>query len=242
MPSPKSWTDSLVAKRQIMPLFRQLQLELLSAKAILLEQPLHGSHRTAAVAGQALRLPTDGPANGAVALQLSTRRDFALESSADRLLRTRGAARIAAQIRVEWNPRLKSCAGRADYKAKLICLNPLLLEHGADEINRTFLHELAHILAQFRSGRRRIRPHGDEWRGACHDIGIGDEKRCHNLPFPVRQPARQFRYRCPNCKRDFPRVRRIKRTVACLPCCRAHNRGSFDQRFKLRLVNCSGGL
>jgi hypothetical protein len=31
-------------------------------------------------------------------------------------------------------------------------------------------------------------------------------------------------------------VRRIKRAVACLACCRAHNGGDFDARFRLRLV------
>jgi hypothetical protein len=49
-------------------------------------------------------------------------------------------------------------------------------------------------------------------------------------------------YRCPSCRRDFLRVRRIRRTVACLACCRAHSKGKFDKRFKLRLMNCSGGL
>jgi hypothetical protein len=33
-------------------------------------------------------------------------------------------------------------------------------------------------------------------------------------------------------------VRRIKRGVACLACCRAHNRGKFDAKFRLHLV-CS---
>jgi hypothetical protein len=31
-------------------------------------------------------------------------------------------------------------------------------------------------------------------------------------------------------------VRRIKRAVACLACCRAHNGGGFDTRFRLGLV------
>ena len=48
-------------------------------------------------------------------------------------------------------------------------------------------------------------PNGDE---ACRDLGIADEKRCHNLPFPARTYAARFVYRCPNCRRDFPRVRR----------------------------------
>jgi predicted SprT family Zn-dependent metalloprotease len=177
-------------------------------------------------------------ATGAVALQFCGR-DAALEKTACALLRNLGAARIAGELRVEWSPRLKSCAGRADYRKKLIWLNPRLLEHGAAEIDRTLRHELAHLLAQSRAGRRRILPHGEEWRVACVDLGIGDEKRCHNLPFPTSERVRRFLYKCPNCQRDFARARRIRRAIACLACCRAHNRGEFDTRFRLQLVTAS---
>ena len=177
------------------------------------------------VVGQALRLPNPEVATEAL-----------LQSTARELLRSLGAARIASELRVEWNPRLKTAAGRADYREKLIWLNPRLIEH-PDEIDRTLRHELAHILAQFRAGRRRIPPHGGEWRQACVDLGIADEKRCHNLPFPGRTYARRFVYRCPNCRQEFPRVRRMRRAVACLACCRQHNGGEFDLRFRLKLLN-----
>jgi predicted SprT family Zn-dependent metalloprotease len=181
--------------------------------------------------GQALRLPSPETATEAVALQ-RTARD---------LLRAHCAARIANELRVEWNLRLKTAAGRADYREKLISLNPRLIEHPI-EIDRTLRHELAHILAQFRAGRRRIPPHGAEWRQACVDLGIADEKRCHNLPFPARTYPARFVYRCPNCRQEFPRVRRMRRAVACLACCRKHNGGDFDPRFRLRLITCSGSL
>ncbi len=159
-----------------------------------------------------------------------------LEEKARDLLRSHGAVRIARKVRVQWNPRLKSCAGRADYRRKLVSLNPRLREHGNAEIEQTLRHELAHLLAQARAGRRRIAPHGAEWRQACYDLGIGGEARCHTLPFPVARRARRFLYKCPNCRSAFPRVQRIRRAVACLACCRAHNRGNFDARFRLRLV------
>jgi predicted SprT family Zn-dependent metalloprotease len=178
------------------------------------------------VVRRALRLPNPGTATGAVALQ-STARD---------LLRTNGAGRIANELRVEWNPRLKTAAGRADYREKLISLNPQLSEHPT-EVDRTLRHELAHILAEFRTGRRRILPHGTEWQQACVDLGIADEKRCHNLPFPARTYAARFVYRCPNCRKEFPRVRRVRRAVACLACCRKHNSGHFDPQFRLRLLS-----
>src|SRR5262252_8366773 len=159
-----------------------------------------------------------------------------LEITARELLRANGAARIAVELRVEWNSRLQTAAGRADYRQKLISLNPRLVEH-PEEIDRTLRHELAHILTQFRAkSRPRIAPHGPEWQQACCDLGIAGEKRCHTLPFPAKHYAPRFLYRCPNCRRDFPRVRKIKRTVACLACCHAHNRGEFDPRFRLRLT------
>ena len=190
--------------------------------------------------GQALRLPKSESASEALALQFHGL-DSDLERQARELLHANGAGRIATELRVEWNSRLKTSAGRADYREKLISLNPRLFEHPG-EIDRTLRHELAHFLAQFRAGRRRVLPHGEEWQQACCDLGIADEKRCHSLPFPARRYAVRFIYRCPNCRQEFPRIRRVRRAVACLACCRAHNGGEFDARFRLNLMRCSDGL
>jgi SprT protein len=167
-------------------------------------------------------------------------RDAALENKAREIVCAVNADGLAAEIQVEWNARLCSAAGRADSRRNLISLNPRLHDHDAAEIERTLRHELAHLLAQFRAGRRRISPHGAEWQKACRDLGIADEARCHTLPFPVRQRVRRFLYRCSRCGKDFPRVRRIKRTVACLDCCRKYNRGKFDPKARLRLVEKAG--
>jgi SprT protein len=185
--------------------------------------------------GQPLRLPSARLAGGAPALQLFHRRNFDLEAKARELLRMNDAGKIAMAVRVEWNSRLKTAAGRVDYRSKLILLNPQLIHHPG-ETDRTLRHELGHILAQFRAGRRRISTHGAEWRQACRDLGISGEKRCHNLPFPAKRYAARYIYRCPNCQRDFSRVRRVKRVVACLACCRAQNGGDFDPRFRLKLI------
>ena len=53
-------------------------------------------------------------------------RDHALEEKSRTLLRALGAAKLAREIRVEWNPRLQTAAGRADFREKLISLNPRL--------------------------------------------------------------------------------------------------------------------
>jgi len=205
-----------------MPLLRQLEFEFRSTN-LLFVGPL-GVSPGELINESAGKMPAGHTPE--TALLLKTARE---------LLRSLGAKRIATELRVEWNSRLKTAAGRADHRQKLISLNPQLVEHPA-EIDRTLRHELAHILAQFRAGRRRISPHGSEWQQACRDLGIADEKRCHTLPFPAKRYAPRFIYRCPNCRRDFPRVRKIKRTVACLACCRAHNGGEFDVRFRLKLL------
>ena len=163
-------------------------------------------------------------------------RDSRLETEAREMLQAIGALQLVPLVRVEWSARLRTAAGRADFHRNVITLNPLLHAHGAAEIDRTLRHELAHLVAHSRRGRRRIAPHGPEWRQACHDLGIGDEQRCHSLPFPRQTRARPFLYRCPQCAREFPRVRRIRRRVACLACCRRHARGQFDKRFTLQLV------
>lgn len=163
--------------------------------------------------------------------------DRRLESEARALLCSLGAERIASAVTVKWNARLRSAAGRAESRSHLIILNPRLHDYGVAEIERTFRHELAHLLAQFRAGRRRIAPHGPEWRDACRELGIGDEARCHALPFPITRRARRYLYRCPQCQRDFPRVHRLRRVVACLACCRKFARGGFDPKFRLALVD-----
>ena len=205
-----------------MPLLRQLEFELRSTNFFFRGPP--GVSPGELINKSAGKMPAGHTAETAMLLQ-----------TARELLRSLGAKRIATEIRVEWNFRLKTAAGRADHRQKLISLNPRLGEHPA-EIDRTLRHELAHILAQFRAGRRPISPHGSEWQQACRDLGIAGEKRCHTLPFPAKRYVPRFIYRCPNCRRDFSRVRKIKRTVACLACCRAHNRGEFDVRFRLKLL------
>jgi predicted SprT family Zn-dependent metalloprotease len=161
-------------------------------------------------------------------------RDHALEAIARALLCEQKAPALGANLQVIWSSRLHSAAGRAEYRGPRIVLNRRLCAHGEAEIDRTLRHELAHLLAQFRAGRRRIAPHGAEWKRACVDLAIAGEARCHNLPLPVRRRARKYLYVCPNCRRDFPRVRPLRRAVACLECCRAFNRGRFDARFRLR--------
>lgn len=162
--------------------------------------------------------------------------EAALEATAHHLLEALGCRALARQVHVRWNPRLRTTAGLANYRQWTISLNPRLVAFGREEVDRTLRHELAHLLARFRAGRRRIQPHGAEWRQACTDLGLDGEKRCHELPLPRRRMARKVLYRCRNCKAEVRRVRPYRRAVACLKCCRAYNRGRYDDRYRFDLV------
>lgn len=164
--------------------------------------------------------------------------EVSLTQLAERLVSEIGLPRIARKVSVHWNPRMRTAAGRAFYESYRIELNPGLLKlEGIDvpaEVDRTLRHELAHIVAYHRAGRRRIPAHGEEWRQACTELGIPDESRCHTLPFKPRRVKRRLIYECPACGSQIHRVHRFRQAVACYDCCRQHNGGDYDERFRLK--------
>jgi SprT protein len=164
-------------------------------------------------------------------------RDAALTLAAADLCREHGLEALARGVVVEWNPRMRTTAGRAHCKERRIELNTRLqgLPEGERdrELRTTFLHELAHLVAYARAAGRRIAPHGPEWRQACRDLGIPDEGRCHTLDFQPRRLARKYAYACPACDAVIERVRPLRRRVACYPCCRKFAKGRYDDRFRL---------
>lgn len=162
-----------------------------------------------------------------------------VESCVASLDQVAGGAQIQPRVLVRWNSRMRSTAGRAFWPECRVDLNPRLIEFGLDEVRRTLLHELAHLLAYARVGRRRIAPHGVEWQVACADLGIPGEPVTHRLPLPRVQQKRKWSYFCPNCKIEVQRVRRITRKVACASCCKQFNGGRFSARFVLQQVELS---
>lgn len=140
---------------------------------------------------------------------------------------------LGRKVRVSWNPRMQTTAGRAWWPDRAIELNPKLKECEPDELWRTLKHELAHLVAYERCGRRRIEPHGAEWQAACRDLGIPGEQPFHTLPFKRRRMRRNHAYVCSNCFAVIHRVRPITRAVACYECCRKFNQGAYHDRFRL---------
>ncbi len=147
--------------------------------------------------------------------------------------KTLGLGELARKVSVSWNPRMRTTAGRAWWPDRTIELNPKLRECQPEELWRTLKHELAHLVAYERSGRRRIDPHGPEWQLACADLGIAGESAYHTLPFKRRKMKRNHAYVCSNCFAVIHRVRPIKRAVACYDCCRKFNQGAYHDRFRL---------
>lgn len=165
----------------------------------------------------------------------SGKQDSILEEQAYQLLWPY-APDLAGRVKVIWSSRMRTSAGLACYQQLEILLNPKLKNIGALEVDRTLRHELAHLLAQHRSGRKRIAPHGPEWRQACIDLGIPNESRTHALPFERRQQQRKFFYQCPSCHFIMNRVRKPRRKIACLACCRKYASGKYEERFQFEMI------
>jgi predicted SprT family Zn-dependent metalloprotease len=162
------------------------------------------------------------------------RHDPLLEDFANQLLKAAGCRHL--KVRVFWNPSLRTTAGMAMWSDRMVVLNPKLVEVSAAEVQRTLRHELAHLLAHHRAGRRRIEAHGEEWREACSDLGIPHESRCHELPFKRRRVARKFFYACPACSTILARVKPLRHTAACIKCCRKHHGGKYHASFRFRPI------
>ena len=163
------------------------------------------------------------------------RRDLRLEAECGRLLNVLGMSAMTQKLQIVWNARLRSSAGFASFPAWRIELNPRLREF-AGQVERTMKHELAHLIAFQRAGHTRIEPHGAEWRKACEDIGIPDERAHHHLPLPRNEVKRNFIYVCVSCGLVVRRVRRFRRYSACRTCCSRHGDGSYDERFRFEQV------
>jgi SprT protein len=140
---------------------------------------------------------------------------------------------LSRKVRVTWNPRMRTTAGRAWWPTRLIELNPKLKDISEDAVWRTLKHEFAHLLAYERCGKRKIDPHGPEWQIACSELGIPGEHACHSLPLKGRKLKRKYHYVCPACLSIIKRVRPINKPLACYSCCKKFNSGTYHERFRL---------
>jgi predicted SprT family Zn-dependent metalloprotease len=182
-------------------------------------------------------LPTTTVTIKRSALIRGRRLDRELTAKSRALVEGIGLPDLARLVHVLWNSRLQTTAGMADGRKQEITLNPKLLDVDPQELDGTLRHELAHLVAYYRAGNRRIQAHGPEWRRACSELGIPNEKRCHTLPFKGRQQRPKFAYQCKHCQAVYPRTRRLRRYSACYSCCREHNSGKYSNKFLLYQVS-----
>lgn len=165
----------------------------------------------------------------------SGQRDSVLEKQAQQLLQPH-SPRLAERVTVVWNSRMRTTAGLASYERWKVSLNPALQKISQEEVEKTLRHELAHLLAHDRAGKKRIAPHGAEWRQACIDLDIPNESRTHQLPFVRHRQQRKFFYRCPSCQETLSRVRKLRRKIACLACCQKYAGGKYEEQFRFEIL------
>jgi SprT protein len=162
--------------------------------------------------------------------------DDRLSSKIRHLLEKLACPGMAAKAYVRWNKKLTSTAGTACVRTGRVDLNPQVIRFGKEQIRRILRHEVAHLAAHERAGRRgmRLQTHGPEWRLACEELGIGGESAYHDLPLRSRVMEPKFFYQCPWCLKVVKRVRKYARCTACYDCCKAYSNGVYDPRFKFQ--------
>lgn len=175
------------------------------------------------------------PAKKAKPVKGSIEEDEDLTEKCREILREIDLAGAAKLVSVQWNHRLRSTAGYASFPSWKIELNPKLKEFEG-QVQRTLLHELAHLVAYHRAGRRKIEPHGAEWQQACVDVGIPGETARHRLPLPRHEVKRNYVYACAYCGFIVKRVKKFSRHTACRACCAKHSGGMYDSRFRFVLI------
>jgi len=128
-----------------------------------------------------------------------------------------------AAVRVVWNDRLTTTAGRAFLRNARIELNPRLLAREPGQLPTVLAHETAHIAA-FRLFGPNIPAHGRQWRSLMRLAGHEPDVT-HRIPVDdVRRGRRGLCYLrvCDDCG-----DRTILTSVRYGRCQRCSNRGSY---------------
>jgi predicted SprT family Zn-dependent metalloprotease len=142
----------------------------------------------------------------------SRRRPAALARLARRFACRLGARRLAGELQVVFNPRLRTAVGRAVFSARTIELNPRLLDRHPGELVPTLAHELCHLVAGPRAA------HGARWRTAVAALGFAPEV-CHRLDvgaLAVRR--RSWVWCCVDCGETYRRRHREAWRYRCGRC------------------------
>jgi SprT protein len=169
----------------------------------------------------AAQLPLPFPADGPPARDAASWREHALARTRELVARARERwpkARLPEPT-VAFDLRGLT-AGEACSESGVIRYNEgLLWRYGQAFVDEIVPHEVAHLVAPALS-RRRVRPHGAEWKAVMEFFGV-PARRCHRFEAEPARRVRRVAYRCA-CPRPHlltPRAhRRIRRGWAEYSC------------------------
>ena len=146
---------------------------------------------------------------------------------------------------LKWSRQLTRAAGNIDVKNRVIKFSvPLLIDAFAlsdasfeicgvmcaseeKALEEILKHEMIHLWLHERG-----LPSGHTAMFRLKARQIGQPKTRHNIARPL--PKSGWIYRCARCDAQITRRRRFGRPVACAICCKSHNGGNFDARFRLK--------
>ncbi len=121
------------------------------------------------------------------------------------------------QVKIAWNPRLRTTLGQAKLLENRVELNTRLLREHPDHLVPTLVHELAHAAVHLRYGP--VSPHGRHFRTLMIAAGFSP-KSTHDLPVKhlLRKRNRYlYLHRCSDCGYSFV-SRSVRRNCYCLAC------------------------
>lgn len=134
-----------------------------------------------------------------------------------------------------WNSRLRASAGRfipgsrkfwRAFPPRIEVASYLMEEANAEAlVYDTVAHEMIHYWLWV---LQRPYGHTPEFLAKMKQMGVSRYN-----PVPRLRPYKYI-YRCPACNKSFPARRRLG-VLACASCCKTHNQGKYDVRFKLIL-------
>jgi len=120
-----------------------------------------------------------------------------------------GLPGLADEVTVEFSRRFRRSLGLCWPSEARIRLAAFLQEGDPALLDEVLCHELAHVAAyrlhgsRTRLRRRRIRPHGPEWKALMVQAGYEARARFREEAFglsaPSRAPRARWEHRCPAC-------------------------------------------
>lgn len=86
---------------------------------------------------------------------------------------------LLEELIIEFNPRMRTAAGRAHYKDSRITLNKTLLEENPSEFEQVVIHEFAHLASVAMYGKSGD-GHGRLWKRTMRQMGVQPD-RTHSM-------------------------------------------------------------